>query len=324
MIDRWIIAAIVGSTGAAALVAAVALGERTPTACLIASATAAPAAVGLAVWARLDRGFPGRALVGGATVGPLIAVAGHAAVAAFAVAFFLGFADAGRSLLETLRVDPTFARLVTSPWLVLAMAEYVVVAPITEEAGKYMGSRIEHPTTRADVFLSGVVAGCGFAMVENVLYAVAAATWGGPWLPVTIVRATGAAVHPLATGLVALGWWDARSRGSRTAYRGSFAGIGVHILWNGTMVALLVIGTVTGPAGTFAAGAVASIVFAATLGVVIGGILWSVTGSVARGEDPVGTIKAQDARPLAAWTVLAASLLVPVALLIFTFPAFRG
>jgi hypothetical protein len=143
MSDRWMIAAIVGSTGAAALVAAVALGERTPPACLVAIATAAPAAVGLAVWARLGRGFPGRALVGGAMVGPFVAVAGHAAVAAFAVAFFLGFADAGRSLLETVRVDPTLARLVTSPWVVLAMAEYVVAAPITEEAGKYLGSRAE-------------------------------------------------------------------------------------------------------------------------------------------------------------------------------------
>jgi RsiW-degrading membrane proteinase PrsW (M82 family) len=293
-----------------------------PTALLLASCVA-PVAVGVAVRARLGRAWPMRALVGGATIGPLVAIAGHAIVAAFAYAFFLGFADAARSLLESLRLDPTVTAVVTSPWVLLAMAEYVVVAPVTEETGKYLGSRLSHPPTRADAFLAGVAAGVGFEIVENVVYAVAAAAWGGPWLAVTIVRATGAAVHPLATGLVALGAWDAKL-GARSALHGAAAGVGVHALWNGTMVALLVIGTVSGTTGMFSPGAVASVAFAAILGVVMGIALWCVTGSVATGRDPAEALRPQDARTLSGWIVLAASLLVPVSVLIFAFPTFHG
>jgi RsiW-degrading membrane proteinase PrsW (M82 family) len=293
-----------------------------PTALVLVSC-AAPVAVGVAVRARLGRGWPMRALAGGATIGPLVAIAGHAIVAAFAYAFFLGFADAARSLLETLRLDPTITAVVTSPWVLLAMAEYVVVAPVTEETGKYLGSRLSHPSTRADAFLAGVAAGVGFEIVENVAYTVAAAAWGDPWLAVTIVRATGAAVHPLATGLVALGAWDAKL-GARSALRGAALGVGVHALWNGTMVTVLVIGTVSGTTGMFSSGAVASVAFAAILGVVMGIALWCVTVSVATGRNPADALRAQDARTLSGWIVLAASLLVPVSVLIFAFPTFHG
>jgi RsiW-degrading membrane proteinase PrsW (M82 family) len=289
---------------------------------LIFVAGAAPVAVGVAVRVRLGRAWPMASLVGGATVGPLVAITGHAIVAAFAYAFFLGFADAARSLLQSLRLDPTITAVVTSPWVLVAMAEYVVVAPITEETGKYVGSRLARPSTRADAFLAGIAAGVGFAIVENILYATVAAAWGGPWLAITIVRATGAAVHPLATGLVALGAWDAKTHG-RSAMRRCVAGVGVHALWNGTMVALIVIGTVSDATGLFTPGAIASIVFAGMLGVVLGIALWSTTMSVATGRG-AGALPIQDARTLARWLVLAASLLVPVSVLIFAFPTFRG
>jgi RsiW-degrading membrane proteinase PrsW (M82 family) len=290
---------------------------------LFAAASAVPAVIGLAVRIRVDRPWPVAAMVGGATIGPLVAIAGHALVAAFAYVFFLGFADAARSLLHALRVDPTIAAVVTSPWVLVAMAEYTVVAPITEETGKYLGSRSARPATRADAFLAGVAAGVGFAIVENVAYAIAAAVWGGPWLAVVIVRATGAAVHPLATGLVALGSWDAGT-GSRSAPRTVAAGVGVHALWNGTMVELLVIGTVAEATGASSPGAIASVAFAGILGVVMGIALWSATTSVATGRDPSRALRMGDARTLAGLIVVAASLLVPVSTLIFVFPAFRG
>jgi RsiW-degrading membrane proteinase PrsW (M82 family) len=290
---------------------------------LLLAACAAPAVIGFAVRARVGRVWPTSAMVGGATIGPLVAIGGHAVVAGFAYVFFLGFADAARSLLQAIRVDPTIAAVLTSPWVLLSMAEYAVVAPVTEESGKYLGSRLAHPSTRVDAFLAGVAAGVGFEIVENLVYALAAATWGGPWLAVTIVRAAGAAVHPLATGLVALGSWDARTD-PRTALRETAAGVGVHALWNGTMVALLVIGTVSDASGARSPGAVASVVFAGILGVVMGIALWSVTVSVATGRDPGRALRMQDARTLAAWTVLAASLLVPASTLIFAFRGFRA
>jgi RsiW-degrading membrane proteinase PrsW (M82 family) len=324
MSDRWLGTIECGVLGLAALVAGIVLGDAAPPGIVIVAAAAAPATVGLAVWAKLETLFPRRALVGGATVGPAVAIASHAAVAAFAVAFLLGFAETGRALLHTLRVDPSISAIITSPWVLLAMAEYAVVAPITEEAGKYLGASLEQPATRSDAFLAGVVAGVGFAMVENVVYAAAATAWGGPWQAVAIVRIVGAPVHPLATGLVALGWWDTRARGDGRAFRRSLAGVGVHALWNGTMVVLLVIATTTDRAGTFGAGDTATLVFAACLGIVLAAALWWVTDSVSRGRDFADGRRAHDARPVAAWVVLAASLLVPVSVLIFAFPGFRG
>jgi hypothetical protein len=54
--------------------------------------------------------------LGGGVVGPIVAIASHASVGAFAYAFFLGFADAGRGLLDALRLDPRLQEVLASPW----------------------------------------------------------------------------------------------------------------------------------------------------------------------------------------------------------------
>jgi RsiW-degrading membrane proteinase PrsW (M82 family) len=320
---RWASAIGVGVAGIVAAAAAFVLGGRTPPVVFVLAAAAAPATAGLAVWALLGGRFPARALVGGATIGPVVALMSHAAVAAFATAFLLGFADTGRALLHVLRVDPRISAVLASPWVLLAFVEYSVVAPITEEGGKYLGSRLQRPTDRREAFLAGVAAGAGFAVVEDLLYAVAAALWGGPWLAVAIVRVTGAAVHPLAAGLVALGWWDRSKGDGRAAIRGWLAGAGTHALWNGVLVALLVVETTVGRGATLPGAGIAAIAFAAALGVVLSAALWTTARSVATGADPVGAIRGGDARHLAAWIALSASLLVPTAVLILAFPAFR-
>lgn len=320
---RWACAIAAGAAGIAAGAVALVLGDRTPPVLFVIAATAAPAALGLAVWARTGGALPVRAVVGGATIGPAVAVLSHAIVAAFATAFFLGFADTGRSLLHLLRADPNITAILASPWVVLAFVEYAAVAPMTEEFGKYLGSRVQRPASRREAFVSGVAAGVGFAIVEDLLYAAAAVMWGGPWLAVAVVRVSGSAVHPLATGLVALGWWDGRSNGARPILRGSAAGAGVHALWNGSLVALLVVQTTVGSGHVLSGGGIATIVFGATLGVVLAAVLWSTTSSVCAGRDPAAAVRSSDARSLAAGIVLAASLLVPVAVLVLAFPAFR-
>ena len=287
---------------------------------LVFGAVAAPIGVLLAVRARTGA-FPRelRAAAGGGIVGPVVAIASHAFVAAFASAFFLGFADAGRALLDALRVDPRVNDLIASPWFVLLLVEVVVVAPLTEEAGKALGAFwFGRPRDRREAFLAGVAAGTGFAVVENLLYAGLAAAFGGPWQAVVLARTLGAAVHPLASGIVAVGAWDARTRGTGALLRGYVTGAGVHALWNGTIVVLAVASEVgRGPSSDVAG--IAQLVFSGVLGVAFGGALWMRAGRVSEPDRPMLTWS----RPaLAGWILLSALLVVPVAISVLVFPSF--
>ncbi len=318
---RWAVASLV--LGIGAIVWSILAGTEPPTATLFVAATAAPLAVLFGVLGRMGGRLPTPALIGGAILGPVVAIVGHAAVFAFAAAFFLGFLQAGRALLEELRVDPHITEVLASPWLLLVLVDVSVVAPLTEETGKALGARLSRPASRPEAFLAGAAAGAGFAVVENVLYALAGAAFGGPWTAIVVARAMGAAVHPLATGLVVTGWWEARhGGGARALGRGFFAGAGVHALWNGTIVALAVAETAIRLSGAPGMMGVASLAFTAALGVVAAAALWMVSGSIIAGRDPLSEVRVSETRTVAAWIVLSASLLVPVAVLVLAFPSF--
>lgn len=325
--NRWYrlgVAALVVGTGAA--VWSLLANTEPPPATLFVAAAGAPAAILFAVIGRMNGKLPGPALVGGAILGPIVALVGHVIVLAFAASFLLGFLEAGRALLEELRADPRIIDILSSPWLLLLLVAVSVVAPLTEETGKMLGARFAHPASRQEAFLAGVSAGTGFAVVENVLYAVAAAAFGGPWPALAVARAMGAAVHPLATGVVMTGWWDGHHGGGRQAFGRAFlAGAAIHALWNGSMVALAVAQTSTHLSGAPGLMSVASLAFIGGLGVVAVAALWAVTSSVAAGKGLFPAVHVSDARGVAAWIVLAASLLVPTSILILTFPSFyRG
>jgi RsiW-degrading membrane proteinase PrsW (M82 family) len=252
-----------------------------------------------------------------------VALLSHGVVAAFAFAFFLGFADAARALMEALRVDPRIGEFLTSPWAILLLVELAVVAPLTEEAGKAFGGLVgASPRYRAEAFVVGAAAGAGFAAIENILYAALAVAFGGPWQYVAIARTVGAPVHVVASGLVTLGIWDGRHEGGAGALlRGYGAGVGVHALWNGSL-AILVIAATTASTGAARPAEIVELVFTASLGVLLGALLWRCSGQVRRGQ--VGTIAISSRPTVAAWVVLAASLLVPATVLIAVFPLFVG
>jgi RsiW-degrading membrane proteinase PrsW (M82 family) len=318
---RWAVLALAAGLGSMLWV--ILAGDEPPPASLLVAAAAAPMAVLLAVVGRTGGWLPGRAIVGGGVIGPVVALAGHAVVFAFAAAFILGFRESGRALLDSLRIDPRLTEILSSPWVLLLLVDLVVVAPLTEETGKALGAGLARPATRRDAFVSGVAAGAGFAIVENILYASVAATFGGPWPAVVVARAMGAAVHPLASGLVVMGWWDAHHGGGGPSMaRGFFAGAGVHAIWNASMVAVVVAQT-----GIWVSGApyligTASLAFTGVLGVVAAAVLWWVAGQVLEPHAPTIEIRASEARAVAGWIVLTAGLLVPVAILILAFPSF--
>jgi RsiW-degrading membrane proteinase PrsW (M82 family) len=318
---RWAVVALAAGLGS--MLRVILAGDDPPPDTLLVAAAAAPVAVLLAVLGRTGGRLPGRALVGGGVIGPLVALAGHAIVFAFTAAFILGFRESGRTLLESLRLDPRLTEIVSSPWVLLLLVDLAVVAPLTEETGKALGAGLAHPATRREAFVAGVAAGTGFAVVENVLYASVAAIVGGPWPAVVVARAMGAAVHPLASGLVVTGWWDAHHGGGSTAMgKGFLAGAGVHAAWNASMVALIVAETAVRVSGGPSLIGTASLAFTGVLGVVAAAALWSVAGPVVEGDAPTIEIRGSDVRTVAGWIVLTACLLVPVAILILAFPSF--
>jgi RsiW-degrading membrane proteinase PrsW (M82 family) len=281
-----------------------------------------PVAVLLAVAGRLDLSPKSGAVIGGATIGVGIALVSHAAVFAFAYFFFLGFADAAVGALDALRIDPAFTAVLGSPWVLLALIQLAVVAPITEEFGKAVGASLARPQSRREAFMAGVSAGVGFAVVENLAYATAGLVAFYPWEPVVLGRMLGAAVHPLASGLVVMAWWEMRNAADRKgATRRLVAGIGVHSAWNSSLVVAAVAGVAYETSGFAGDYAVLSLAYSGAIGVLTAAALWLVVAAVASGKT-MSRLELTDSRVLASWTVLASTLLVPVAILVNAFPEF--
>ena len=285
----------------------------------------APAAALLFVSGRLERNPPMAAVFGGGTIGVAIAVLSHGIVFAFAFAFFLGFADEASLLLDQLRIDLRLSTALGSRWTILFVFEVVIVAPLTEEAGKAVGSRVFRVTDRRGAFLAGVAAGTGFAIVENVVYGLGGGFLGASWEAIVTGRMMGAAMHPLASGLVVMGWWEwRRNRNMGQLVGRFFSGVGVHALWNGSIVVLGVAATAFDTESSFSTYTVVSLAYTAALGAVTAAVLWRATASVAEGNEKLLSFDATDGRVVGAWAVLAASFLVPMAMLILAYPDFVG
>ena len=299
------------------------LGGDGPGIILLVIATAAiPTSVLLAVSGRLNIDPPMPSVLGGATIGVAVAILSHAIVFGLAYALFLGFADSAVTLLESLRIDPKLTAAASSPWTILIFIELAVVAPFTEEIGKALGARLFQPHDRASAFLAGVAAGTGFAIVENILYAVGSSFFGTSWEPIVVGRMLGSAIHPLASGLVVLGWWEWRQhRNSARLAQRFLLGSGVHALWNGSLVVLGVVATSYEEFG-FAEQGLTSLAYSAVFGAVAAAVLWRMSVVISQGGEIQAMFDAGDGRVIGAWLVLAASFLVPVVLMILAFPDF--
>ncbi len=325
MRTRYWQALIVATVGVAIVIWAGATNGDVSNLALIFGSAAIPAAALLMVSGRLEEHPPLPSVVGGGTVGVGIALLSHAVVLAFAYAFFLGFAEEAASLLDLFRADPQWTSLLSSPWTIFLLMEVAIVAPFTEEIGKAIGSRFFKPTSRQTAFLAGVAAGTGFAIVENIAYASGGWFFGGSWEAIVIGRMMGAAVHPLASGLVVMGWWEYRqNRDFGHLAQRFFSGVGVHALWNGSLVVLGVSATAFDSGTSFGDITLVSLTYSAALGAVAAAALWRTTASVAKDESRLLTADSGDGRVVGAWTVLAATFLVPTAMLILAFPAFFG
>jgi hypothetical protein len=121
--------------------------------------------------------------------------------------------------------------------------QLVIIAPLAEEIAKpLVVLPLVRNLNKQQTFWIGAMAGAGFAALENVIYAASGLyIWAG----ILAVRALGGALHPLGSGLVALGWRDVL-RGEKDAGRNWWKRFGiaaaVHAVWNGGSLLIITLG----------------------------------------------------------------------------------
>jgi RsiW-degrading membrane proteinase PrsW (M82 family) len=184
------------------------------------------------------------AFAAGATVSVGLAIALEVLLPGLVLALVWGLADLALPALEGL-IDALaggdVAAALTSPGFLFAAVQLAVVAPLVEEFVKPLVilpllKRLPQPR---DALLMGAVAGAGFAVLEDAIYAgLGLSIWAG----VLLVRALGAAIHPLGAALTAWGWHELLGRGPgagrRWIERYGLA-VGIHALWNGGSLLVL-------------------------------------------------------------------------------------
>lgn len=317
----YAVAAVAAAVAVAGAVRGILVPEQ-PSAALIFAVAASSVAVVLATTAgRLALTPSARVLAAAPLVGLLLSGAAHLAII---LALSLVFAPA-QELVDVVigarLLDDVDARL-----LVVLLVTASVLAPVTEEPAKAVAATFARPTGRRGAFLAGATAGAGFSVVEHALYALPAAEYGDVWVEVLLLRSVSAAMHPLATGLVYLGWWEYRRTGARRAVvRGLLLGVGLHAAWNTTAIVMEGVAGAAGEGRVPGALETAGLLYAGAIGIAIALFLWRTIAAVAR-EEPAAAPGAPDGPFLGwssdrrAWGALGAALVVPVALLIVVLP----
>jgi hypothetical protein len=179
------------------------------------------------------------ALVAGSTLSASIALILQVAIFLFFCALVpqLGF-------YSIFGVGADFSgRLFFSPALFIFLAFIALQAPIAEETAKGLGVAAfgrRRLVSERQALLVGLACGAGFAILENMLYEGIYVRYGGwSWGGVTALRGLGAVLHPLCTGLLALGWFRVHEHGVGQLLKAYAIAVGLHTLWNGGYSALM-------------------------------------------------------------------------------------
>ncbi|MBI5964276.1 MAG: PrsW family intramembrane metalloprotease [Chloroflexi bacterium] len=128
-------------------------------------------------------------------------------------------------------------RLFESPLILVFLAVTAVEAPIPEEFAKALGIPIfgrDRIKNERQAFAIGLASGAGFAILENMLYeGLYAQSNGWAWGGITLLRSIGSVLHPIGTGIIALGWFRMREGGAGKLFKAYLLSVGLHTLWNG-------------------------------------------------------------------------------------------
>jgi hypothetical protein len=223
-------------------------------------------------------------------------------------------ASGGPDLLE---------RLFYSPLIVVFLITTALAAPIPEEFAKALGLPLfgrARITSERQALAIGLVCGAGFAILENMLYEGLYAGYSGwTWGGVTLLRGLGAVLHPIGTGLVALGWFRARERGPGALLRAYVAAVALHTLWNGGFEALVFLtgldfyGGLGPDVSLYGLGVqVALILYLAALSLALWWLLRRLVLGLGQGIEPVLAPPLVSSRALAGLAFAAVLVIVPI------------
>ena len=128
-------------------------------------------------------------------------------------------------------------RLFVSPLIIVYLIFTAFQAPFPEEFAKALGipmfGRLRI-TNERQAFAIGLASGAGFAILENMLYEGLYANYNGwSWGGITLLRSIGSVLHPIGTGIIALGWFRMKSGGAGKLFKAYLLSVLLHTLWNG-------------------------------------------------------------------------------------------
>ena len=224
------------------------------------------------------------------------------------------FASGGSGLLE---------RLFFSPLILVFLVATALEAPIPEEFAKALGVTFfgrKRITTERQALVIGLACGAGFAILENMLYEGLYAQYNGwSWGGVTLLRGLGAVLHPLGTGLVALGWFRARAHGRSRLLKAYLLAVGLHTLWNGGFAVFVYLTGLdyyggAGPSFTLYGTAVEVllVVFLTALSLALWWLLRRIVVTLAQGNAPDLEPALVSRRALAGWAFAGALVIIPI------------
>ena len=288
--------------------------------------------IAVVAWASRGLGFPiswrqgSLALVSGSTLSiavtlllggflPFVAFMLIESLSTLTESVFGPFALGSPGLLE---------RLFFSPFAAIFLLGVALQAPIPEEFAKALclpmfgRSRI---VLARQAFAIGLASGAGFAILENMLYEGLYAQWSGwTWGGVTALRAVGSVMHPLTTGIVALGWFHMQKEGVGRLLKAYLAAVLIHTLWNGGFDALVLMSGLdfyggVGPTFSIYGETIEALLVAYLVALSIG--LWLLLRRLVQdlGEDRrIGTVPAVVAsrRVIAIWAFASAAVIIPI------------
>jgi len=166
----------------------------------------------------------------------------------------------------------------------------------------------------------GLVAGAGFAILENMLYEGLYAQWScWSWGGVTLLRGLGSVLHPLCTGIVALGWFRAREGGFRELLKAYGVAVGLHTLWNGGFMPFVYLSGLENFTGAYETLSVYGeaieillIIFLAGFSLGLWWLLRRLVMDMAVEEGPALTPMRISSRALAIWGFACALIIIPI------------
>ncbi|MCK5428962.1 MAG: PrsW family intramembrane metalloprotease, partial [Anaerolineales bacterium] len=196
---------------------------------------------------------------------------------------------------------------------------------IPEEFAKALGPGLmtRRLTSERQAFFVGLASGAGFAILENMLYEGLYASWGGwSWGGITGLRAIGAVLHPLCTGIIALALFRERERKSGwfgRLTRAFLISVGLHTLWNVGFQALMYFTGIDHFAGEGPSlsiyGLYVEVFLVVYLLVLSAGLWWllrRIVNDLTKQVEPILETVLVSQRSLAFWAVACVLVIVPI------------